>query len=191
MIEPLQIVQELKEFQLAASLSRRASIRSVRLVESTVQSTLEYDALKFPLDIHLDVGRFESSVKKNSLRVNIRFIYTVTDTSPEPVKAFHVDCRFQSIYDLDPQYKPARKEIVAFREGNAVFNCWPYFREYVQHCAMRADFPSVPPVSFLRVQVKPPSHAKAGAEGRHKAVKPQKARSATKRGRSKARKKRA
>ena len=31
-------------------------------------------------------------------------------------------------------------------------------------------FPSVPPVSFLRVQVKPPSRAKAGAEGRHKAV---------------------
>ena len=191
MMEPLQIFQEPEDFRLAASLSRRASIRAVRLVESTVQSALEYDALKFPLDIELRVGRLESSVKKNSLRVNIRFIYTVTDASPEPVKAFHVDSCFQSIYDLDPQYKPARKEIVAFREGNAVFNCWPYFREYVQHCAMRADFPSVPPVSFLRVQVKAPSRAKVGAEGRREAAKPRKVRTAAKRGRSKTRKKRA
>jgi hypothetical protein len=66
----------------------------------------------------------------------------------------------EASYELAEGYEPTSEQIEAFRQGNAIFNCWTYFREYVQSSVARMNFPSVT-VPFLRMVPKrlPINHA--------------------------------
>jgi hypothetical protein len=67
---------------------------------------------------------------------------------------FQVVCRYALLYDLKPGYVPAQQDLDAFKDGNAIFHCWPYTRELVQNMTMRMGLP-VPPLPFLRLAPKP------------------------------------
>ncbi|HCC58421.1 MAG TPA: hypothetical protein DEQ47_14415 [Solibacterales bacterium] len=60
--------------------------------------------------------------------------------------------RFEVVYQLQEEFIPTQEQINAFSTGNAVYNYWPYFREYAQSEAMRASLP-VLLIPFLRVQI--------------------------------------
>lgn len=78
-----------------------------------------------------------------------------TESKEEAEDAIRIDCSIEAIYQVREDYKPTEEQRKAFLEGNAVFNCWPYFREFVQSCSARMELP-VPPIPFLRVSVKGP-----------------------------------
>jgi hypothetical protein len=67
---------------------------------------------------------------------------------------FAVECTYELCYKLKEGYKPQENEIEAFKDGNAVFNCWPYFREFLQDITARMG-QAPPPLPFLRVVPKP------------------------------------
>src|ERR1017187_4727625 len=64
-----------------------------------------------------------------------------------------IECCFEAEYQLVSDFTPSEKQIEAFRAANAVFNCWPFFREFVQTSVTRMHFPP-PPVPFLRLSRK-------------------------------------
>ncbi len=67
---------------------------------------------------------------------------------------FEVACRYALQYALKEGYTPSQDELDAFKEGNAVFQCWPYSRELVQNFTMRMGL-QIPPMPFLRLAPRP------------------------------------
>ncbi len=62
-----------------------------------------------------------------------------------------ISCVFESHYEIaDTGFSPGGEQLEAFRRGNAVFNAWPYFREFVQSAVTRMGA-TAPPVPFLRL----------------------------------------
>lgn len=61
-----------------------------------------------------------------------------------------IRCKFDADYDLNPGFDPAEAQMAAFHHGNAIFNCWPYFREFVQNTTVRMDLPPAT-IPFLRL----------------------------------------
>ena len=84
--------------------------------------------------------------------VDFRFRLGGKGAETEVVSIF---CRFEAHYNFDATFGPTEPQIQAFKKGNAVFNIWPYFREYVTSSFMRMGLPP-PPVQFLRLIVKQP-----------------------------------
>lgn len=62
-------------------------------------------------------------------------------------------CVLDATYQLQESYRPSHSELSAFHKANVVFNCWPFFREFVQTSAARMNVPP-PPIPFIRVQTK-------------------------------------
>jgi len=69
-------------------------------------------------------------------------------------RIFEVSCRFAVQYGLRENYSPSGEELDAFKEGNAVFQCWPYARELVQNLTLRMGL-HLPPLPLLRIAPRP------------------------------------
>jgi hypothetical protein len=93
-------------------------------------------------------------IQAEVLSVELDFHLDAKDSSEAEKNVLDLGCTFEANYELLQNYKPAQDEIDAFSAGNAVFNCWPYFREIVQNLTLRMGF-SIPPIPFLRIQTKP------------------------------------
>jgi hypothetical protein len=63
-----------------------------------------------------------------------------------------LECSLTATYQLEEGYAPTESELTAFHNANIIFNCWPYFREFVQSSACRMNVPP-PPIPFVRVYV--------------------------------------
>jgi hypothetical protein len=72
-------------------------------------------------------------------------------SSNEP--EFRLTCKYELVYVLKPGYEPTSAQLDAFRQGNAIFQCWPYSRELFQNMAMRMEL-GIPPLPFLRLVVR-------------------------------------
>ena len=77
-----------------------------------------------------------------------------------------VACQFALGYALKPGYTPSQADLDAFKEGNAIFHCWPFFRELVQNLAMRMGL-QISPLPLLRLAPKAaPKKQPAGRSSR-------------------------
>ena len=57
---------------------------------------------------------------------------------------------FEVDYALHDDFEPSTDQVKAFREGNAVFNVWPFFREYLHSQMQRMGLPPLT-APFLRI----------------------------------------
>ena len=71
---------------------------------------------------------------------------------PEPVVS--VECAYEVDYVLNEDFEITPEHVKAFKDGNAIFNAWPYFREYLQNNLQRMGLPPLI-APFLRLQPKP------------------------------------
>jgi hypothetical protein len=65
-----------------------------------------------------------------------------------------VECTFAVDYELQEGFQPSAMQVRAFKDGKVVFNCRPYFREYLQDSVQRMGFPPLT-APFLRVPPRP------------------------------------
>jgi hypothetical protein len=72
------------------------------------------------------------------------------DRPEEQRPLIRIECCFEAEYSFMPGFTPSESQIEAFRSANAVFNCWSFFREFVQSSVTRMHFPP-PPVPFLKI----------------------------------------
>ena len=87
-------------------------------------------------------------VAGQKLTAPVQFSFRVVDDKEVEVVSVH--CAIRADYELDKGYQPTPEEIEAFSESNAVFNCWPYFRELVQNTLARMNYPPLS-IPFLRL----------------------------------------
>jgi hypothetical protein len=146
------IEQDREQLEEAIAFHTKSDLRSIRLSQSRVWSRPggpPADGKEFAADIKFQAGDCKIAEGCLALDTDFTFIVTLGD-SKEENRIVVIECKFEAQYAVNTEYCPTEKQIDAFRSANAVFNCWPFFREYVQNTAVRMNFPS-PSVPFLRI----------------------------------------
>ncbi len=138
----------------AIGFHSRAEIGPVRLTHARVWSRgriTKATGHKVDFDIDFKPGAWSSEEGSLFLETDFKFAINESrqDEPDEPLPLILIECCFEVEYRFR-DYTPSEKQIEAFRSANAVFNCWPFFREYVQASAARMNFPP-PTVPFLRL----------------------------------------
>jgi len=78
--------------------------------------------------------------------VSVSFDFKINNK--EKAELVALECLFDADYILLDGFQPSSEQIEAFRHGPAIFNCWPFFREYVQSIVLRMNYPA-PTIPFL------------------------------------------
>ena len=74
-----------------------------------------------------------------------------------------IDCTFEADYTVKAGFEPTQEQLRAFHEANAIFNCWPFFRELVHSfCTRMGHVPIAVPL--LRLGLKPGETSKNNDE---------------------------
>jgi len=150
------IEQEKGEVQAAHRFQVSAELQEVQLLDCTASVSESNAQLEGQLRLGLNMETAVLSVAEGNARFSVRIsIFGDPTNAPEQPERhrFEVACRYALAYDLRPGYSPSPEELDAFREGNAIFHCWPYSRELVQNMTSRMGLP-IPPLPFLRLAPK-------------------------------------
>src|ERR1035441_5658159 len=120
------IEQDKDQLLEAIYLHTRAEIRLIRLAESHLYSRARIDSIPatgLGFQIKFTPGAF--TVEQESLTLNTDFSFAVTPENDSEHSIIRIECRFEGLYHLIPDYLPSPEQIEAFRSANAVFNTWP------------------------------------------------------------------
>ena len=147
------IEQDASQRDLSFSLHSRADLLNIRLRQSELECYVRFEDLSEALTFAVEHDPDETRVTNESLYVNTQFllrVFTGENEQSTDHDILRVKCKFEAEYVLLHDYKPSDAEIEAFRRGNAVFNCWSFFREYAFSSVTRMGLPP-PPIPFLRL----------------------------------------
>jgi hypothetical protein len=108
---------------------------------------------KEPFEVKPSLTNISSSFQGKNFVVEVSFEYTAWDSSEPRERLFKVDCTFEVSYRLRDEYHPTEEEKSSFSKGTAVFNCWPYAREFLRDVTARLGH-QTPPLPLLRISPK-------------------------------------
>jgi hypothetical protein len=120
-------------------LARRVQILSVDLLEAHFSRLDDGMIPSAPADFNPEIGiapEWEVSDPHGLLGCAFTFS-TVPEDGP-----FQIVARFRLLYELDEGDTPDEYDVTQFVYWNAVFNAWPYWREYVSSTTNRAHLPT-------------------------------------------------
>jgi hypothetical protein len=119
-------------------LAGRVQILTVDLLEAHVSRQDDGIIPSAPAEFNPEIGiapEWEVSMADGLLGCAFTFSM-VPDDGP-----FQIVARFRLLYSLDEGDAPDENDITQFVYWNAVFNAWPYWREYVSSTVNRAHLP--------------------------------------------------
>lgn len=125
-------------FDLAAPVSVQVEVQAVNLIESTVRRSPGKD---IPREIEY---RFQvrTSVDEHSNSIYVYPRFQVISGQQKGNTAFlFIEAEFQLVYSLKSRDGLRTENFEAFGRLNGIFNCWPYWREYVQQTTTRMGLP--------------------------------------------------
>lgn len=169
-MKPITIEQTKEEMALAFEVHRNAVICAVRLRRSKMAGQTLEEAPEGPIRVKFTVRSRSATAPKGTLRVEVDFrmageieAQAAERQTSKTQTVASVDCTYVVDYQLREGFEASAKQIKAFKDGNVIFNCWPYFREYLQESVQRMGLPPLT-APFLRVQMKAPKAVKIEPE---------------------------
>jgi hypothetical protein len=164
-MKPITIEQTKEEMALAFEVHRNAAICAVRLRRSRMAGQTLEEAPEGPIRVKFTLKSRSATAPKGKLRVEVDFrmageieAQAAERQASKKQTVASVDCTYVVDYQLREGFVPSAKQVKAFKDGNVIFNCWPYFREYLQESVQRMGLPPLT-APFLRVQPKLPKAA--------------------------------
>jgi hypothetical protein len=148
-----------EEFKAAQSLQTHCELSQVALLRCAGQRAPAGAQLSEPYTLN-ESHSSTARLIDDALAVEVSFDSYAVDANK--ITVFSVECAYELCYGLKDGYRPEGNEIEAFKNGNAIFNCWPYFREFFQSLTSRMG-QAPPPLPFLRVAPKPIASTEPGA----------------------------
>lgn len=138
-----------EEIRRALALQLHTELLAVKLLRGDLRAYAMSDT-KAPVFTDVEFRPLKvGSPKAGALRVPVEF--HIWGEQRPGGRAFSIRCVFELVYKLAADYEPTPREIAAFKKGNVVFNCWPYFREFVHSSAARMNLEGLV-VPLLRIQ---------------------------------------
>lgn len=146
----MTISQKPEEIREALALMSKCELKRVALKECHTSAEATKDA-KGPFSVRVSHNSTANAILDGILRIEVRFQIESYDAAEPPAIIFNFQCSFTLDYELeDHSLAPSAESIAAFKDGNAVFNCWSYVREFFQSIASRMEL-SPPPLPLLRI----------------------------------------
>jgi hypothetical protein len=152
------IEQPAEDVKLSFEFQTNAEISGIRLANANIARTPDFvfDESGGVLTSGVSFKPVDRRRQNHSITLAVEFDFRIWAGEEEPRDLARIRCRFDADYDLHPDFDPSEPQIAAFHNGNAVFNCWPYFREFIQSTTVRMSLPPAT-VPFLRlVPIKKP-----------------------------------
>ena len=147
------------DYKLAASVSERVRIETVRLISSNCYQSPAASSGKKRIDIKYTV-KTQAERKSGYLFVLPEFkleAFTAEDSEDQP--SVFVEATFVLLYRAETLQGLTKKNFDSFGNSNGVYNAWPYWREFVQNTIARMGLPPLTIPVFRLVpmkQTKPP-----------------------------------
>jgi len=101
------------------------------------------------------VSNISSSIQGEFFVVEVSFEYTAWDSSEPPERLFLITCTFEVAYRVRAGFIPSEEQKSSFSRGTAIFNCWPYAREFLRDLTARLGH-QTPVLPLLRITPKKP-----------------------------------
>jgi hypothetical protein len=94
--------------------------------------------------------------KQKTLRTIMQFKFSATEKKSKGKPLLVIAATFIAEYEMAEGFHPSDENLNAFVNTNAVFNCWPYWREYVHSTTARMNLPPLT-LPFFRVRTAQPA----------------------------------
>jgi hypothetical protein len=151
-----RISQAPEQKKLALSLQQKSDISTIRLVETSAHCKGPFDASRQALAFATEFRPEAIECAQGNLHVTTRFSFKIIG-GEDKAEVVVLHCVMDAEYILAEGFQPSDEQIKAFREGPAILNCWPYFREYVQNTVVRMNYPP-PTIPLLWIGVDRPTN---------------------------------
>ena len=150
MLGEMIISQKPEEIRDALALLSKCELKRVALRECHASAEATKEA-KGPFSLRVSHNSTANAILDGILRIEVRFQIESYDAADPPSIIFNFQCSFALDYELeDRSLPPSAEAIAAFKDGNAVFNCWSYVREFFQSIASRMGL-APPPLPLLKI----------------------------------------
>lgn len=149
-MNPFIIEQSPDDLLLTAQFQNRAVLAGIRLRSFSAQGASKEPEIAEGLQLELKHEARRGEIDAGRACFDLAMTIEALGDGLREKLLFHVDCVFELLFDLDPEFSPSKEQLAAFQRGNAVFLCWPYMREFVQNSTGRLGL-VVPPVPLLRI----------------------------------------
>lgn len=145
------ISQTPEEISAAQIIQQKCELVSIILRQCHVSLEGSEATLKRPFSLKLSHNSIANALLNDTLSIEVRYQIQCYDSSEPPSLLFSVECSFQVDYEIqDKEFNPPAESIEAFKDGNAIFNTWPYAREFAQSMNTRMGV-HPPPIPLLRI----------------------------------------
>jgi len=150
------LISQTKE-QIAAlkSLQDRCELENITLLSCSAVRAKAGSNFAEPFSVRPMLSNISSSQDGEQFVVEVSFEYAAWDSAEPQQRLFLVNCVFEVCYRLRESYVPSEAERQSFSRGTAVFNCWPYAREFFRDITARLGHPT-PALPLLRITPKKP-----------------------------------
>lgn len=152
-MKAISIEQTPEEAKLAFEVHRHASIAEMRLSRAEVRARRVSGSSPVAIELSFKAKRLPSAVGALCVEVAFTMVGQAAGAPRNKTPGILVDCVYEVEYALEEGFEPSPIQIKAFKDGNAIFNAWPYFREFLQSSVQRMGLPPLV-VPFLRLQPK-------------------------------------
>lgn len=172
------IEQTPEELKATAAFQTHAELVQIALKRFGGSSAEEDPAIKEGIELSLKHKPLKAVASSELAVFDIEIVFDALADGQAEKRLFHIECCYELRYRLRKGYAPSKDELAAFHAGNALFQCWPFAREFVQNATQRMGL-TVPPVPMFRVQLKRPvvatpdeGQSNAVSRGRKRARRP-------------------
>jgi len=151
----MQISQTKEQIAALSAFQQHCEIESITLQNCSAVRAKSGTSFKAPFTAKPVLSNVSSIMRDGTLTAEVSFEYSAWDSSEPPERVFLVNCVFEASYRLIDGYGPSADEISSFTKGTAVFNCWPYAREFMRDITARLGH-TAPALPLLRIVPKRP-----------------------------------
>jgi hypothetical protein len=149
----MRISQTKEQIRALRTFQDHCELEAITLQSCTATRAKAGSQFAEPFEVKPALSNIASSVQGERFVVEVSFEYTAWDSSEPPARLFKIDCAFEVCYLLKDGHKPTDEEKSSFSKGTAVFNCWPYAREFLTDITARLGH-QTPTLPLLRVTPK-------------------------------------
>jgi hypothetical protein len=141
---------------IAGRVAARSELQNILLVESNAALSPTFVERGHHVSsegwsINVGFDRKKVWLKGRTLCTLIRFKFHAKERgAAAKTPLVSITATFFAEYQLAEGFVPDMKEQRAFLATNAVFNCWPFWREYVKSTATRMNLPALT-LPFFRI----------------------------------------
>ena len=135
----------------AESISSNLQLKNIHLWQSDCKRDISFKSKNAEVNVHVEVKVLDTKDSK-ILPFGCRFQVSALDDDEE-IQVFDLDIYYCVVYNILNDYKPKKAESEAFGLTSAIFNAWPYVREYVHNTLVRMDLTAfvMPPITIAEL----------------------------------------